>query len=70
LSENWHDVPHATNVHHAQDVAVEAQTGSGKTLAFVVPIIEILQRREHRHKKHEVARPAPACWFAPAAIFV
>lgn len=37
-----------------KDVAVEAVTGSGKTLAFVIPIIEILLRRETPLKKHEV----------------
>mgnify|MGYP002823121530 CR=1 FL=1 len=38
-----------------KDVAVEACTGSGKTLAFVVPIIEILLRRE-RALKHAQRR--------------
>jgi len=37
-----------------QDVCVEAVTGSGKTLSFVVPIIEILLRREIPLKKYEV----------------
>lgn len=37
-----------------KDVAAEAVTGSGKTLAFVIPIIEILQRREQPLKKREV----------------
>ncbi|XP_030830917.1 ATP-dependent RNA helicase DDX55 [Strongylocentrotus purpuratus] len=37
-----------------KDVAAEAVTGSGKTLAFVIPIIEILQRREEPLKKKEV----------------
>ncbi|XP_064457975.1 ATP-dependent RNA helicase DDX55-like [Ornithodoros turicata] len=29
-----------------KDVAAEAVTGSGKTLAFLIPVLEILQRRE------------------------
>eukprot|EP01051_Picozoa_sp_SAG22_P003083 SAG22_NODE_145_length_17656_cov_33.457367_12_plen_566_part_00 len=29
-----------------KDVAVEARTGSGKTLAFLVPVLEVLMRRE------------------------
>ncbi|KAI8507384.1 ATP-dependent RNA helicase ddx55 [Branchiostoma belcheri] len=37
-----------------KDVAAEAVTGSGKTLAFVIPILEILQRRTENLKKHEV----------------
>ncbi|KAK7089702.1 ATP-dependent RNA helicase DDX55-like isoform X2 [Littorina saxatilis] len=37
-----------------KDLAVEAVTGSGKTLAFVIPIVEILLRREVPLKKHEV----------------
>ncbi|XP_076434856.1 ATP-dependent RNA helicase DDX55-like [Babylonia areolata] len=37
-----------------KDVAVEAVTGSGKTLAFVIPIMEILHRRETPLKKHQV----------------
>ncbi|EDO41335.1 predicted protein [Nematostella vectensis] len=37
-----------------KDVAVEAVTGSGKTLAFVIPIIEIILRREDKLKKHEI----------------
>ncbi|XP_066465854.1 ATP-dependent RNA helicase DDX55 [Tiliqua scincoides] len=37
-----------------KDVAAEAVTGSGKTLAFVIPIIEILLRREEKLKKMQV----------------
>ncbi|KAK0154357.1 ATP-dependent RNA helicase DDX55 [Merluccius polli] len=37
-----------------KDVAAEAVTGSGKTLAFVIPIIEILLRREDKLKKMQV----------------
>lgn len=41
-----------------KDVVVEAVTGSGKTLAFVIPILEILIRREERNgekwKKAEI----------------
>eukprot|EP00058_Branchiostoma_floridae_P020139 XP_002605629.1 hypothetical protein BRAFLDRAFT_283402 [Branchiostoma floridae] len=37
-----------------KDVAAEAVTGSGKTLAFVIPILEILQRRTETLRKHEV----------------
>ncbi|XP_063230648.1 ATP-dependent RNA helicase DDX55 [Bacillus rossius redtenbacheri] len=37
-----------------KDVAAEAVTGSGKTLAFVVPLLEILQRRAEPLKPHEV----------------
>uniref|UniRef100_A0A5F9D0D0 ATP-dependent RNA helicase n=1 Tax=Oryctolagus cuniculus TaxID=9986 RepID=A0A5F9D0D0_RABIT len=37
-----------------KDVAAEAVTGSGKTLAFVIPILEILLRREEKLKKSEV----------------
>lgn len=37
-----------------KDVVAEAVTGSGKTLAFVIPIIEMLRRREFPLKKHEV----------------
>ncbi|KAJ1945844.1 ATP-dependent rRNA helicase spb4, partial [Linderina pennispora] len=29
-----------------RDVVVEAATGSGKTLAFVIPILELLQRKK------------------------
>ncbi len=38
-----------------KDVAAEAITGSGKTLAFVIPLLEILLRREVLLKKHEVS---------------
>ncbi|XP_071371766.1 ATP-dependent RNA helicase DDX55 [Centroberyx affinis] len=37
-----------------KDVAAEAVTGSGKTLAFVIPIIEILLKREEKLKKMQV----------------
>ncbi|XP_040432414.1 ATP-dependent RNA helicase DDX55 isoform X2 [Cygnus olor] len=37
-----------------KDVAAEAVTGSGKTLAFVIPILEILLRREQKLKKMQV----------------
>ncbi|KAK6190616.1 hypothetical protein SNE40_002443 [Patella caerulea] len=37
-----------------KDVAVEAITGSGKTLAFVIPLLQMLLRRELPLKKHEI----------------
>ncbi|XP_044131626.1 ATP-dependent RNA helicase DDX55 [Bufo gargarizans] len=37
-----------------KDIAAEAITGSGKTLAFVIPLLEILLRREGKLKKHQV----------------
>ncbi|KAK6641207.1 hypothetical protein RUM44_012916 [Polyplax serrata] len=37
-----------------KDVAVEAVTGSGKTLSFLIPILEIMTRREERWKANEV----------------
>uniref|UniRef100_A0A8C9W2W9 ATP-dependent RNA helicase n=1 Tax=Scleropages formosus TaxID=113540 RepID=A0A8C9W2W9_SCLFO len=37
-----------------KDVAAEAVTGSGKTLAFVIPLLEILLRREEKLKKMQV----------------
>ena len=37
-----------------KDVAAEAVTGSGKTLAFVIPIIEILLKREYKLKNNEI----------------
>ncbi|KAF6080925.1 DEAD-box helicase 55 [Phyllostomus discolor] len=37
-----------------KDVAAEAVTGSGKTLAFVIPILEILLRREEKLKRRQV----------------
>nr|BAC36845.1 unnamed protein product [Mus musculus] len=54
--------PHMTPVQSAtiplfmknKDVAAEAVTGSGKTLAFVIPILEILLRREEKLKKNQV----------------
>ncbi|XP_051017406.1 ATP-dependent RNA helicase DDX55 isoform X1 [Acomys russatus] len=54
--------PHMTPVQSAtiplfmknKDVAAEAVTGSGKTLAFVIPILEILLRREEKLKKSQV----------------
>lgn len=47
-------VPIFTQQH--KDLVVEAITGSGKTLAFVVPILEILMKknRTERLKKHQV----------------
>lgn len=39
---------------HVQDVCVEAVTGSGKTLAFVLPLVEMILRREAPLKKHQV----------------
>jgi len=38
-----------------KDVAAEAVTGSGKTLAFVIPLLEMLLRREEPLKKHDVS---------------
>ena len=38
-----------------KDVAAEAVTGSGKTLAFVLPLLEILMRREDAWKPIEVS---------------
>ena len=37
-----------------KDVVAEAVTGSGKTLAFLVPLLEILLRRDDPLKSHEV----------------
>ncbi|XP_041095932.1 ATP-dependent RNA helicase DDX55-like [Polyodon spathula] len=37
-----------------KDVEAEAVTGSGKTLVFVIPILEILLRREEKLKKMQV----------------
>ncbi|XP_017297265.1 ATP-dependent RNA helicase DDX55 [Kryptolebias marmoratus] len=37
-----------------KDVAAEAVTGSGKTLAFVIPVIELLLKREEQLKKKQV----------------
>ncbi|XP_031731097.1 ATP-dependent RNA helicase DDX55 [Anarrhichthys ocellatus] len=37
-----------------KDVAAEAVTGSGKTLAFVIPIIELLLKRDEKLKKMQV----------------
>ena len=37
-----------------KDVSAEAVTGSGKTLAFLIPILEILQRREEPWQREEV----------------
>ncbi|CAH8657791.1 unnamed protein product [Dicrocoelium dendriticum] len=38
----------------SKDVAVEAVTGSGKTIAFLIPILEILKRRNATWKSHEI----------------
>jgi len=37
-----------------KDVVVEAVTGSGKTLSFLIPIVEILLRRETQLAKNQV----------------
>ncbi|XP_015187123.1 PREDICTED: probable ATP-dependent RNA helicase DDX55 homolog [Polistes dominula] len=37
-----------------KDVAAEAVTGSGKTLAFLIPLLEILQRRADKWKSTEI----------------
>ncbi|XP_001603959.1 probable ATP-dependent RNA helicase DDX55 homolog [Nasonia vitripennis] len=37
-----------------KDVAAEAVTGSGKTLAFLIPLLELLRRREEKWKKFEI----------------
>ena len=37
-----------------QDVVVQAATGSGKTLAFLVPIFEVIGRREDALRTHQV----------------
>ena len=37
-----------------QDVAVQACTGSGKTLAFLIPLVELLHRREDPLRTHQV----------------
>lgn len=47
-------IPIFTQQH--KDVVVEAVTGSGKTLSFVVPIIEIMLKRNQneKFKKHDI----------------
>ncbi|RXG67711.1 ATP-dependent RNA helicase MAK5 [Armadillidium vulgare] len=37
-----------------KDVAAEAVTGSGKTLAFLIPVLQILLKREKPLKKFEI----------------
>ena len=37
-----------------KDVAAEAITGSGKTLALLIPILEILLKREAELRKKDV----------------
>jgi ATP-dependent RNA helicase DDX55/SPB4 len=37
-----------------QDVVVQAATGSGKTIAFLVPLFEVLGRREDPLRTHQV----------------
>ncbi|XP_008557771.1 probable ATP-dependent RNA helicase DDX55 homolog [Microplitis demolitor] len=39
---------------NGKDVAAEAVTGSGKTLAFLIPLIEILQKRSDEWKATEI----------------
>jgi ATP-dependent RNA helicase DDX55/SPB4 len=54
---------HATSVQEAviplflrkKDCVVEACTGSGKTLAFLIPLFELLNSREEKWGRHEVA---------------
>jgi len=38
----------------SKDVIVEAVTGSGKTLAFLIPIIEMIKRRENKLGKNKI----------------
>lgn len=47
-----------------KDIAAEAVTGSGKTLAFLLPILDILSKRQNRWKKYEVF------FFAEVSLFV
>jgi len=37
-----------------KDVAVQAPTGSGKTLAFIVPILEMLERRKEELNPRQI----------------
>ncbi|KAF8564543.1 hypothetical protein P879_08524 [Paragonimus westermani] len=37
-----------------KDVVVEAVTGSGKTLAFLIPVLELLRKRDRPWKLHEI----------------
>lgn len=46
----------------ADSVSLSQVTGSGKTLAFVIPILEILLRREEKLKKMQV-RWSCAVWM-------
>ena len=39
-----------------KDVAAEAVTGSGKTLAFLIPLLEILLRREQPLRAKDVSK--------------
>ncbi|XP_018308906.1 ATP-dependent RNA helicase DDX55-like [Mycetomoellerius zeteki] len=39
---------------NGKDVAAEAVTGSGKTLAFLIPLLEMLQKRNEKWKTMEV----------------
>ena len=48
-----------------KDVAAEAVTGSGKTLAFVIPLLEILLRREDKLKKNDVSKLCVGQCFPP-----
>lgn len=36
-----------------KDVAVEAVTGSGKTLAFIIPILELILKRQQENPWHK-----------------
>ncbi|XP_015434946.1 PREDICTED: probable ATP-dependent RNA helicase DDX55 homolog, partial [Dufourea novaeangliae] len=37
-----------------KDVAAEAVTGSGKTIAFIIPVLEILQKRKEKWRSLEI----------------
>jgi len=51
---------------------VEAVTGSGKTLAFVLPLVEMILRRETPLKKHQVGAViiSPTRCVTASCVFV